>query len=243
MVRGWLLRAAPFSSCSRVPEGRRHSIQRDRKRGRGYCPRLPSSCRLRRPFLPPQSARSLPPRSPARATLQGVEQGPCGVGSPLASRAHGLPTTRAPAVPLLFFWSPQNLQFPRFHGPRLVPPLPPPRRFSAMQLQGSLFPRLQIPAPPDSEGRRGRGGWRGARPGEQSRQARAQRQPGRPPLGAEAGGRGGEARPNAAMRTGSGTSGFGAARPPRPSAEPQPLTLPRPGGCCHYRIWGEFPSP
>lgn len=57
MVRGWLLRAAPFSSCSWVPEGRRHSIQRDRKRGRGYCPRLPAAGRLRRPFLPPQSAQ------------------------------------------------------------------------------------------------------------------------------------------------------------------------------------------
>ena len=170
-------------------------------------------------------------------------RGPAGSASPLASRAHGLPTARAPAVPLLFFWSPQNLQFPRFHGPRLAPPLPPPRRFSAMQLQGSLFPRLQIPAPPDSAGRRGRGGGRGARPGEQSRRARAQRQPGRPQLGAEAGGRGGEARPNAAMRTGSGASGFGAALPPRPSSEPQPLTLPRPGSCCHYRIWGDFPSP
>lgn len=90
MVRGWLLRAAPFSSCSRVPEGCRHSIQRDRKRGRGYCPRLPSSCRLRRPFLPPQSARSLPPRGRARATLQGVEQGPCGVGFPA-----GLASSRA----------------------------------------------------------------------------------------------------------------------------------------------------
>lgn len=60
---------------------------------------------------------------------------------------------RALSVPLLFSWAPQN---PGFHRPQLA--APPPPRFSAMQLQGSLFPRLRIPTLPDSEGRRRAGG-------------------------------------------------------------------------------------
>lgn len=54
----------------------------------------------------------------------------------------------------LFSRAPQTPQLPRFHRPQLAPP----PRFSAMQLQGSLFPRLRIPTPSHLERRRAGGG-------------------------------------------------------------------------------------
>lgn len=162
MVRGWLLRSGSVLLLLPGAGGRsRHSIQRDRKRGRDYCPQLLAASCLRRPSRLPKSARSLPPRSPARETRPGLRTGT--VGSQVLGSIGSLRAPRvacALSVPLLFSWAPRNLQLPRFHRPRLAPP--PPPRFSAIQLQGSLFPRLRIRTPPDSEGRwrAGGGGWR-----------------------------------------------------------------------------------
>lgn len=72
----------------------------------------------------------------------------------------GFPRRARAFCSLLFSWAPQNRQLPRFLSPQLAPPPSLPPRFSAMQLQGSLFPRLQIPTLPDSEGRWRAGGGR-----------------------------------------------------------------------------------
>lgn len=61
--------------------------------------------------------------------------------------------TRAFRFSAIFQGSPDP-QLPRFHRPQLAPP----PRFSAMQLQGSLFPRLRIPTPSHLERRRAGGG-------------------------------------------------------------------------------------
>lgn len=150
---------------------------------------------LRRPSLLPKSALSPPPLNPARAARPGRrarKAGSLGPGRVWGPRAPHV--VRALPVPLLFSWAPRNPQLPRFHRPQLEPPPPPPPRFSAMQLQGSLFPRLRSPALPDSEGRRraGGGGRRGrrGRPGQVSVPAAASLRgsPAAPPPGARGGG-------------------------------------------------------
>ena len=159
MVRGWLLSSgAVLLLLPGAGERSRHSIQRDRKRGRDYCPKLLAASCLRRPSRLPKSARSPQPRSPGREARPRPGTGTVGSQVPGSIGSLWAPRVAcALSVPLLFSWAPRNLQLPRFHRPRL-PPRPPPPRFSAMQLQGSLFPRLRIRTPPDSEGRWRAGG-------------------------------------------------------------------------------------
>ena len=130
---------------------------RQRKRGRNYCPK-------------PPAGSADPPCSPSRAQPAASESG-SGGASRAPSAEGGEPGTRArrgPAGsprrarafgPSAIFLSSPEPPLPRFHRPQLAPPPPPPPpRFSAMQLQGSLFPRLRSPTLPDSEGRRRAGG-------------------------------------------------------------------------------------
>lgn len=157
--------AAPLPGRSRPASGGRgqeqaQQTERQRKTGRDYCPKPPAAAAS--PTLPaPTSAHSPPRPSPARAARPGRRapgvrsRGPGRVGGP---RARHVARARALSVPLLGSWAPQNPQLPRSHRPQLAPP----PRFSAMQLQGSLFPRLRIPTPPGSQGGGGQVWWGGA---------------------------------------------------------------------------------
>lgn len=211
MVRGWLPRFG--AALLLLPGGRgEETTQQTGETEKERQELLPETAgSLRRPSLLPKSALSPPPPSPAWAARPGRRApkagslGPGRVGGPRAPHV-----VRALPVPLLFSWAPRNPQLPRFHRPQLAPP---PPRFSAMQLQGSLFPRLRSPTLPDPEGRRraGGGGRRGrrGRPGQVSVPAAAAaasslrqppRQPCRPAPGEEAGGRAGEPRLGTARR-------------------------------------------
>lgn len=217
MVRGWLPRSGAALLLLPGGGGEETTPQtgETEKERQELLPETAGS--LRRPSLLPKSALSPPPPSPARAARPGRRApkagslGPGRVGGPRAPHV-----VRALPVPLLFFWAPRNPQLPRFHRPQLAPP-PPPPRFSAMQLQGSLFPRLRSPTLPDSEGRRraggsGRRGRRG-RPGQVSVPAAAASLRGGPAArrpGEEARGRAGEPRLGAARRRRRGL-GVGAA--------------------------------
>lgn len=155
MVRGWLLRAGSASSCFRGRGRSRHSRRGDRERGSDYCPdRRPPAAS---PTPLPPSSRAARAAQPGRAARPGRRAPPRGAGGP-----PGSPRRAALSAALLFSWAPQNPQLPRFHRPQLAPA---PPRFSAMQLQGSLFPRLRIPTLPDS-GRRRRAGGAGGGGGE-----------------------------------------------------------------------------
>lgn len=156
------------------------------------------------PTLPAPQVRAQPaasqPGSGRASRAPRGRAGPRGLGRGGGPRT--LQVARALPASLLFSWTPQNPQLPGFHRPQLAP-LP---RFSAMQLQGSLFPRLRIPTLPDSERRRAGGGGRRRRRrrlGQVSVPAAA----GSPSVssaarhpGAEAGGPGGEVRLSSAMR-------------------------------------------
>ncbi|XP_040353818.1 transcription initiation factor TFIID subunit 4-like [Herpailurus yagouaroundi] len=156
---------------------------RQRKRGRNYCPK-------------PPAGSADPPCSPSRAQPAASESG-SGGASRAPSAEGGEPGTRARRGPAgsprrarafgpsaIFLGSPEP-PLPRFHRPQLAPPPPPPPpppRFSAMQLQGSLFPRLRSPTLPDSEGRRRAGGGEGwASEPRASAEASGPRPLGRPP--------------------------------------------------------------
>lgn len=135
-------------------ERRRHGTQR-KKEKRGL---LPENTGHHQPplTLPAPQVRSPP------AALQASSGDASRTASPrLGSRDWGASggslaphVARALSAFLLFSRAPQTPQLPCFHRPQLAPP----PRFSAMQLQGSLFPRLRIPTLSHSERRRAGGG-------------------------------------------------------------------------------------
>lgn len=155
MVRGWpLLSGAVLLLLGGRGLGA-DAADRDTERKAGIIARKrrpPAAC-----TDPPCSqVRSQPAASePSQGGASRAPSGNCREPATRRVRDPRAPhVARALSVPRLFSWAPQN---PRFHRPQLAAP-PPPPRFSAMQLQGSLFPRLRIPTLPDWEGRRRAGG-------------------------------------------------------------------------------------